>query len=410
MWMEPESASSPRARSRISTDGASWSPDGKVIAVGSWDSVVAVNVRDGKETMFSSKQWLGGVGEVAWLPGGSGLALSAYDQEAHFQIWYLAYPSGENRRVTNDTNDYYGVSITADGKALVTVSTKSSTHLWMISQGEWSHARQINPGTSELDGQFGFSWMPDGRILYTSQPGGKSNLWVMDQDGSNPREFPLAALVPLGVGVSACPDGRHIVFQSKGIARVDADGGNLKQLTTSAADHTDFFPRCSPDGQWVVYRSRRAGQGALWKIPIDGGTPVQMRDKPTLWFSISPDGKWIACNGRDDPHQPMKLIVLPMQGGPPSKTFDAPPGMGLGSVDWAPDGRSLTFAASQKGVSNVWTQPLAGGPPKQLTDFETDVILSLAWSPDGKHLAFVRSPPSAPGDAVLISSFEGSEK
>jgi hypothetical protein len=312
------------------------------------------------------------------------------------------------RRITNDTNDYSGVSVTADAKALVTVSTKSFFRLWMVPQGEWSHAREINPGTSELDGWYGFSWMPDGRILYTSQPSGKWNLWVMDGDGSNPREFPVAA--PVGLGVSACPDGRYILFSSEDhIVRVDSECGNLKRLTTGD-QHFDFDPRCSPDGQWVLYLSTRADQCTLWKISIDGGTPVQLRDKETLSFAISPDGKWIACTGSDDPNQPMKLIVLPIQGGLPSKTFGAPPGLGLGALDWAPDGRSLTFSARQKGVSKVWTQPLAGGPPKQLTDFETDRIFSLAWSPDGKRLAFVRYPGSTTSDAVLISSFEGSEK
>jgi len=280
----------------------------------------------------------------------------------------------------------------------------------MVPQGEWSHAREISPGTSEQDGKFGFSWMPDGRLLFITTPtstyGGESKLWVMDRDGSNPKEFPVAAPGP--VDVSACPDGRYILFSSPShIARVDSEGGNLKHLT-SGDQHFDFNPRCSPDGQWVVYLSTQANRRTLWKIPIDGGTPVELRDKETMWFAISPDGKWIACTGSEDPNQPRKLIVLPIQGGPSSKTFDTPLPLWLGAVDWAPDGRSLTFSAFQKGVFNVWTQPLAGGPPKQLTDFETGSILSLAWSADGKQLAFVRSADTS--DAVLISNFKGSEK
>jgi Tol biopolymer transport system component len=187
---------------------------------------------------------------------------------------------------------------------------------------------------------------------------------------------------------------------------VDSEGGNLKRLTTGDG-HIDMFPRCSPDGQWAVYLSMHANERTLWKIPIEGGAPVQLRDKWTSLFAISRDGKSIACTGRDDPNM-AKLVILPSQGGPPTKTFEFPSGFLSNTVDWAPDGRSLAFSAAQKGVSNVWTQPLTGGPPRQLTDFETGSVSWLAWSPDGKHLAFVRY--SSTSDAVLISNFLGSEK
>jgi Tol biopolymer transport system component len=77
-------------------------------------------------------------------------------------------------------------------------------------------------------------------------------------------------------------------------------------------------------------------------------------------------------------------------------------------VDWAPDGQSLTVSIGQKGAFNVWTQPLVGGPPRQLTNFETGWISSLAWSLDGKQLALVRRTSTS--DAMLISNFLGSEK
>ena len=391
-------------------DGPAWSPNGKIIAVPSYSEVVAVQVADGRERTLAINSG-GTVGRVVWLADGSGLLLTNFDAALRRQIRHLAYPSGQVRRITNDPNNYEGVSVTADGKALVAVSTKFSTRFWTIPQGEWSRPHDISPGSTERDGLFGFSWMPDGRILYASDfyrtsPFGKSNVWVMNRDGSNAKEFPVP--VRTDFGVSACPDGRYIVFASAGgIVRVDSEGGSLKRLIDGG--YNDDEPRCSPDGKWVAYVSSRADNHTLWRIPIEGGTPVQLRDKPTIRFAISPDGKSIACSGQDDPNQPTKLIVFPSQGGPPSKTFDEP-GLDVGRVDWAPDGRSITFSATQKGASNVWTQPLAGGPPKQLTDFERGRSrnLSLAWSPDGKRLALVRSMYAS--DAVLISNFKDSEK
>ena len=99
---------------------------------------------------------------------------------------------------------------------------------------------------------------------------------------------PLSELLP-------CADARYFVLnslKSPGILRVDADGGNLKRLTT---DNNFYQPRWSPDGNWVAYVSNDpTGKRTLWRVPIDGGAPVQLRSEVTRFFSISPDGRSIA--------------------------------------------------------------------------------------------------------------------
>jgi hypothetical protein len=54
-------------------------------------------------------------------------------------------------------------------------------------------------------------------------------------------------------------------------------------------------------------------------------------------------------------------------------------------------------------VSNIWGQPVAGGPPQQVTHFTSDEIFKFDWSPDGR-LALSRG--SEPIDAVLIKNFQ----
>ena len=58
------------------------------------------------------------------------------------------------------------------------------------------------------------------------------------------------------------------------------------------------------------------------------------------------------------------------------------------------DGRSLTYALTSKGVTNIWSYPLDGGQAKQLTDFKNDQIFNFRWSPDGKSLVFCALVPS----------------
>ena len=392
--------------------GPAWSPDGKSIAVGGWNEVLAVRVADGKEETLASKfvkDVEGDVGRVAWLADGSGLLLIAFDDAMRQQIWHLVYPSGQVRRITNDSNDYdsYNLSVTADSKAIVAVSGSLVTRIWVSPKGKPDRPVQINPGTGKWDGKFGFSWTPDGKITYTSSMnviGGGATLWVMDPDGSNPKQLTVADSV--GLGTSVCRDGRYIVF-SRGLIiwRMDIDGGNPKQLTNK---EYAYLPQCSPDGKWVLYEFVpsalvRSAIPTMWKVSIDGGTPTQITDRPCRWPAISPNGKWIACVLSEDSGKQHKVAVFPFQGGPPTKTFDMPFSW-VATLDWTPDGKSVTFSAANQGSTDIWSQSLAGGAPRRVTEIQAPAIYQHAWSPDGKHLALVYG--SRTGDAVLISNFK----
>ena len=188
---------------------------------------------------------------------------------------------------------------------------------------------------------------------------------------------------------------------------MDVDGGNPKQLTRGAVR---IHPQCSLDGKWVIYHSFVSGTQTLWRVPIDGGDATQLTDKLSSFPAISPDGKQIACYYRGATKSPDKFViaVLPFEGGEPTLVFDMPESIGWrrgvpSELRWTPDGRALAYIANRGGVSNTWTQPLAGGPPKQLTDFKADQIFSFDWSRDGKQLAFARGVVN--DDVVLISSF-----
>ena len=45
--------------------------------------------------------------------------------------------------------------------------------------------------------------------------------------------------------------------------------------------------------------------------------------------------------------------------------------------DWAPDESGLDYVVTRNGVSNIWRQPLTGGPPVQITHFSDRKDLQL---------------------------------
>lgn len=229
----------------------------------------------------------------------------------------------------------------------------------------------------------------------------------MEADGSNHRQLTFGDHTDIEPRI--LPDGRYIVFVSyrTGIShiwRMDADGSNQKQLTNG---YYEDSPDISPDGQWIIYHSLDPEKDSVWKISIDGGNPVLLTNKPSRQPVISPDGKLIACFSRDEQaNSPWRIVVLPFEGGEPTKSFDIPATVNTlrQGIRWTPDGRALTYIVTTGDVSNVWSQPLDGGSPRQLTDFKEDQIFSFAWSPNGEKLACVRGIMT--NEVVLISGFK----
>ncbi len=227
-----------------------------------------------------------------------------------------------------------------------------------------------------------------------------------DADGRNQKQLTDDAFYKRSFSVT--PDGRYIVFDSlrsgtQQLWRIDIDGSNLKQLTMGIGA---FSPHCSADGKWVVYNSFTSSGFIIWKISIDGGEPMRVTNNQREYASlpaVSPDGKLITCYFFDQQTRVTKIALLPFDGGDPVKLFDLPQTAIRGEpVRWTPDGRALTYINTRGIVSNIWLQPIDGGPPKQLTNFKTDRIFSFDWSHDGKQLALSRGTEDR--DVILINN------
>jgi Tol biopolymer transport system component len=383
-------------------DGPAWSPDGKVIAFSAHKStvadatgLVAVDVESGHEKPIG-RAGFGSILKIAWLEDGSGLLMSAADKSSgyFYQIWHVAYPGGDPRRITNDLNSYSDVSVTADSQTLVTVQGDWISNLWVSPDGTASRAQRITSG--KYDGGMGVAWTPDGRIVHASRDW---DISIVDADGSNQRLLTLDEHNNRWVSVT--PDGRYILFESwrksGGIWRMDIDGGNPRQITTKGWASA---PDPSPDGKWIVYESSKSGIMTIWKTSIDGGEETQLTERNTDEPVVSPDGKLIACFYYTG--QSIKLAVIPFEGGEPVYEFDLDPGIRDRTPAWTPDGRAITYIVNRGGVSNIWSQPLAGGKPVQLTDFKTDRIFSFDLARDGR---LVLSRGTTPNDVVLITGF-----
>jgi Tol biopolymer transport system component len=384
--------------------------------------LAAVLVEGGEEKTIGGTHTWSAIMRPAWLPDGSGIITSArevtFPSTDLMPVYEISYPAGQARRITLDLYSYIGMGVTADGNVLVTTKREIHSSPVIASMDKGGHAVEEHV-LAGSDGRWGLDWTPDGRIVHTAATATEVNLGNMDAQGGDRQQ--LTALGGEGEWImapSVCGDGRHIVAVSnhggnRGLVRMDADGSNFLQLTRSTYD---LMPSCSPDGKWVAFASQRTGKWlTLWKVSIDGGEPTQLNKEMASFPAVSPDGKWIACIYQPDPNKPEeKLAILPAAGGGLTKTFEVK-GLPM-RVKWTPDGQSLTCSVSNPfrvrtggstSADDLWNQPIGGGPPRRITNFEAGNIYSFAWSRDGKHLAVVHGPFTS--DVVMISNFRGRE-
>jgi Tol biopolymer transport system component len=182
---------------------------------------------------------------------------------------------------------------------------------------------------------------------------------------------------------------------------MNLDGSNVKQLTQG--EFSDYAARCSPDGKWVVFGSWRTGKPRLWKVPIEGGDASQVSDQAFIPSAFLPDGKLIFGNYFDEQVSPprQRSALLSFDTGQVVKVFDFPPN----TAQWRmSDERTLLYVEMKDEGQNIWTRPLEGGAPRQLTKFTSERIFNLAPSQDGKQFAVVRGTSSA--DIILIKDFQ----
>jgi dipeptidyl aminopeptidase/acylaminoacyl peptidase len=94
------------------------------------------------------------------------------------------------------------------------------------------------------------------------------------------------------------PDGRWIAFdadlpgKTKAIYLLDVLGGKPKRLTTTTGS-ADSVPSWSRDGRSIYYSGYRGGRNNIWKLPVDGGPPVQITHDGGFESYESSDGKFL---------------------------------------------------------------------------------------------------------------------
>jgi dipeptidyl aminopeptidase/acylaminoacyl peptidase len=102
-------------------------------------------------------------------------------------------------------------------------------------------------------------------------------------------------------------------------------GGTVEALSgASANSRSNYFPKFTPDGKWIVYTQSDAfmiiqPDAELHIVPASGGKDRRMRcnteGKMASWHSIAPGGRWMVFSSKaDGPYTRLWLTHLDTEG------------------------------------------------------------------------------------------------
>ncbi len=395
-----------------------WSPDGKQIAYshfGHGAEMSDIELFDLASKKVSRLDTFKDdfVDAISWMPDGQSLiAVFAHKGSSvnRQQIGWISARGGDPQAITRDTNSYQTLTLSADGKTAATVQTKLNHELDLMSGASVTTATL--PDAQNLAA---FDWSADGKLLLSDG----ASLFSEDPTSGHTMTLVTDPNAYLLILTTCGP--RYIIASwtfrsnsnSTSLWRLNNDGSGAMQLTQGYFDNN---ANCSPDGKWVYYWPDNTGFSAL-RVPIDGGSPEPVPGTEVKGsfgqmgkVLFTPDGKQLifgaqltdATNQRAIP----KIAILSLD--PPAtepRLIDTDPRISgdigfAGGLRLTPDAKSVAYVITEKGVDNIWVQPLDGAAGHQITNFASDHIDDFHWSPDGKTLAVKRTQRT--DDVVLL--------
>jgi serine/threonine protein kinase len=396
-----------------------WSPDGKQVAytfAKMADEPGIVRVLDVTSKRLGVLQHFPDLltFDIDWSPNQNWLLLVHSPKqggEGPAQISAFSLAERKLYPITRDTNSYSSLTVSSDGKVAAAVQTKT------VSSVDFHPPLALNDGItrSHLDNTVSFDWDSHGKLIYSDG----SKLWRLDP-GNGAKVQLNADTTGNIVGLAQCSTGTilvnweyHLGTQGSEIWRLNSDGSNEVRLSDG---RYDMSPACSPDGRWAYYLD---SMQVLKRVPVAGGkaetvpVPVPNLDRILGTVAFSPDGASLVVlvdavdpvSERAEPH----LVIFDVSGDRPvlARLLDPVAQIVAGSlhgggVRFSPDGKSLVYATKEKGVGNVWEQPLDGSPGHAITQYNSDLVVQFRFSPDGKTLAVRREHTTS--DIVVLRS------
>lgn len=244
-----------------------------------------------------------------------------------------------------------------------------------------------------------WNWSADGReLLLSFSKSGRTNLWRKPVSGGPllrvgglDDQVKELAVARIGNRLVYAPGaGRRTNVWKYSIAHASDSPQRLIASATFEAD-----ARYSPDGEYIAFSSMRSGQGQMdiWITSKDGSNPRKMSlfeeqgEHTAGSASWSPDGRWLAFDGRVVKSD-RTIYVLDVLSGKPRPITGAGPN--ASTPNWSRDGHWVYYSSDRGGTRNIWKVSPSGGDAVQVT---RNGGFECFESPDGQFLYYTKRDP-----------------
>jgi Tol biopolymer transport system component len=293
-------------------------------------------------------------------------------------------------RLTSGPDKYTSLAASADGRRLVVTVASPKTTLWRLRIAD-SPAGVLAAARISLTSSTGFSpRLGPNYLLYVSATGTSEGIWKL-ADGTSSELWSGPDAHVFG-GPAIGPDGRFIAFSVRQHARallyvMQADGTNARVVTDSL--DLQGAPAWAPDGQSILSAASDHGVPHLFRVPIDGRSPVPFVQEYSVDPAWAPDGQFVVYSGPDiGTTFSVKAVTAAAAAHPlPALTLTR----GARHMTFLPGGRALVFLRGEIQHKNLWLIDLETGAERQLTNLTPDFdIRDFDISPDGREVVLER--------------------
>lgn len=370
---------------------ATISPDGKRIAYVAYEKtekhLVVQELAGGPPlTIFAAPE----LNYLRWSPDGTELIVWARGAGKN-GVYILPQLGGTARQIASGQ---FIACWSPDGSTIAVASYLNGKIWFFDTRGQLQRTvslRNVNWSIWDID------WSATGVLTFVSSDyQGRYTIWTVKPDGSEQRTAVVGDSEITAARWSR--DGNAIYYlrrvnQTFSLLKLHvAEGGEPQggaSITLIAGLESDRFFALSRDGRRLVY-ARAPYYSNLWLVETDGGDNdnpyvreltrgTSLVERP----SISPDGTSIVFNIG---HEPVtNLYTMPITGGTP-KQLTSRDSFNLGAV-WSADGNRIAFASTEGGQPRVWAVSATGGAPQALSSSDDmSETFDFTWAPGSRIL------------------------